>query len=177
MHRHRPSRSQQGSLSVLLRKVFVTQHPITARPRSTSGMTPSLLRVPTRLCLLYPRPRAPPLGRPRTISATITAPSTTRSAKWTLSKPNSFQSLRLKSTSQNLPEHPGTLLTMKDPVPRTASPYTDPSIKGPRSQLLSSGVQNFRKSWFAPSPPALPELLRAPSAARTARYKLSCSIT
>ncbi|TPX15466.1 uncharacterized protein E0L32_004446 [Thyridium curvatum] len=34
---------------------------------------------------------------------------------------------------------------MKDPVPRTASPYTDPSIKGPRSQLLSSGVQNFRK--------------------------------
>lgn len=25
---------------------------------------------------------------------------------------------------------------MKDPVARTASPYTDPSVKGPRSQQL-----------------------------------------
>ncbi|KAK4238472.1 phosphoenolpyruvate carboxykinase [ATP] [Achaetomium macrosporum] len=28
---------------------------------------------------------------------------------------------------------------MKDPVARTASPYTDPSVKGPRSKLLASG--------------------------------------
>jgi phosphoenolpyruvate carboxykinase (ATP) len=26
---------------------------------------------------------------------------------------------------------------MKDPVARTDSPYTDPSVKGPRSQLLA----------------------------------------
>lgn len=36
---------------------------------------------------------------------------------------------------------------MKDPVARTASPYTDPSVKGPRSQILASGSspQNLRK--------------------------------
>jgi hypothetical protein len=31
------------------------------------------------------------------------------------------------------------LRTMKDPVARTASPYTDPTVKGPRSQQLHSG--------------------------------------
>lgn len=32
-----------------------------------------------------------------------------------------------------------TISTMNDPVIRTASPYTDPNVKGPRVQLLSSG--------------------------------------
>ncbi|KAI6082232.1 phosphoenolpyruvate carboxykinase-domain-containing protein [Hypoxylon rubiginosum] len=32
-----------------------------------------------------------------------------------------------------------TLRTMADPVLRTASPYTDPSVKGPKSQQLSTG--------------------------------------
>lgn len=32
-----------------------------------------------------------------------------------------------------------TLRTMNDPVLRTASPYTDPSVKGPKSQQLSTG--------------------------------------
>lgn len=38
--------------------------------------------------------------------------------------------------SDQLEKH---IRTMKDPVARTNSPYTDPSVKGPRSQLLSSG--------------------------------------
>lgn len=32
-----------------------------------------------------------------------------------------------------------TLRTMADPVVRTASPYTDPTVKGPKSQQLASG--------------------------------------
>lgn len=28
---------------------------------------------------------------------------------------------------------------MKEPVPRTASPYVDPRVKGPRSKILASG--------------------------------------
>ncbi|KAI1371054.1 hypothetical protein F4677DRAFT_321624 [Hypoxylon crocopeplum] len=32
-----------------------------------------------------------------------------------------------------------TLRTMADPVFRTASPYTDPAVKGPKSQQLSTG--------------------------------------
>jgi hypothetical protein len=41
------------------------------------------------------------------------------------------------------------LRTMKEPVARTASPYVDPSIKGPRSQILTSGTQaDLRKSGF-----------------------------
>lgn len=33
-----------------------------------------------------------------------------------------------------------TLLTMKDPVFRTASPYTDPSVTNPKSLILTSGT-------------------------------------
>lgn len=32
-----------------------------------------------------------------------------------------------------------SLRTMNDPVVRTASPYTDPSVKGPKSQQLTNG--------------------------------------
>ncbi|KAH9886511.1 hypothetical protein F4778DRAFT_758107, partial [Xylariomycetidae sp. FL2044] len=35
-----------------------------------------------------------------------------------------------------------SLRTMADPLPRTASPYTDPSVKGPKSQQLSSGLSH-----------------------------------
>jgi phosphoenolpyruvate carboxykinase (ATP) len=30
---------------------------------------------------------------------------------------------------------------MKDPVFRTSSPYVDPTVKGPKSQILHSGYQ------------------------------------
>jgi hypothetical protein len=36
---------------------------------------------------------------------------------------------------------------MKDPVARTASPYTDPNVKGPHSKIVSSGnPSDLRKS-------------------------------
>lgn len=36
---------------------------------------------------------------------------------------------------------------MKDPVARTSSPYVDPNVKGPQSQILSSGnPSDLRKS-------------------------------
>lgn len=35
----------------------------------------------------------------------------------------------------------------KEPLPRTASPYTDPNVQGPRAQILASGIQaDLRKS-------------------------------
>ncbi|KAK7456897.1 phosphoenolpyruvate carboxykinase [Colletotrichum acutatum] len=41
---------------------------------------------------------------------------------------------------------------MKDPVQRTASPYTDPKVKGPKSQILAEGTQaDLRKTNMAPS--------------------------
>lgn len=49
---------------------------------------------------------------------------------------------------------------MKDPVARTASPYTDPSVKGPRSQLLASRYPSAATSKSCPvivcsEPPSL----------------------
>lgn len=35
---------------------------------------------------------------------------------------------------------------MKDPVARTASPYTDPTVKGPRSQLFGLHPSTARTS-------------------------------
>lgn len=65
--------------------------------------------------------------------------------KWIAHKPPSSSSSQLpcslSTLSPNLSQHDGRekhLRTMNDPVARTASPYTDPSVKGPRSHLLSS---------------------------------------
>jgi hypothetical protein len=41
------------------------------------------------------------------------------------------------------------LRTMPDPVARTASPYTDPSVKGPRSKLQASGRSLAANSKYA----------------------------
>lgn len=39
---------------------------------------------------------------------------------------------------------------MKDPVARTSSPYVDPAVKGPKSQILAEGPQSdLRKSKFS----------------------------
>jgi hypothetical protein len=52
-----------------------------------------------------------------------------------------------------------SLRTMPDPVQRSASPYTDPTVKGPRSQQLTSGLSRSRlqddksKSSAQPGPP------------------------
>lgn len=48
---------------------------------------------------------------------------------------------------------------MKDPVQRTASPYVDPSIKGPRSQQLSaqthSTLYDHKSECLCPPAPCL----------------------
>ena len=46
-------------------------------------------------------------------------------------------SSRTTRTYQTCSRH---LRTMADPVQRTASPYTDPNVKGPKSQQLSVGL-------------------------------------
>lgn len=45
------------------------------------------------------------------------------------------------------PIHTSTMAPAREPVARTASPYTDPKVQGPRAQILSSGTQSdLRKS-------------------------------
>lgn len=55
--------------------------------------------------------------------------------------------------------HSKSLRTMKDPVQRTASPYVDPSIKGPRSQQLSaqthSTLYDHKSECLCPPAPCL----------------------
>jgi phosphoenolpyruvate carboxykinase (ATP) len=40
---------------------------------------------------------------------------------------------------------------MKDPVVRTASPYTDPQVRGPKSQILADGYQTDLRKMIASS--------------------------
>lgn len=60
------------------------------------------------------------------------------------------------------------LRTMKDPVARAASPYTDPTVKGPRSQILSSSGRfssaTSKSSHLSGSLLGLPSLTSASSA-------------
>ncbi|KAK4100468.1 hypothetical protein N658DRAFT_95983 [Parathielavia hyrcaniae] len=108
----------------------------TAR-RSTSLYTPTPLPRVRKDCRLgvISAPRPPSLLSP-----------VFPSRKWTLHKstlPNSTQLPRPLSTlapqSPDLDQSRKHLRTMKDPVARIDSPYTDPSVKGPRSQILSRG--------------------------------------
>lgn len=63
------------------------------------------------------------------------------------------------SDSPVCPIHTRTMAPSQDPVARTASPYTDPKVQGPRAQILSSGIQSdLRKSTFTHLLP-LPSLL------------------
>jgi hypothetical protein len=64
----------------------------------------------------YYRPRNPPL--PSVLSSAANRPS---------------------QTSVQIPAISKSLRTMPDPVQRTASPYHDPAVKGPKSQQLSHG--------------------------------------
>lgn len=56
---------------------------------------------------------------------------------------------------------PATTRTMKDPVARTASPYVDPTVKGPRSQQLHSGYSAQARKSKSSSPSSSPPLPRA----------------
>jgi hypothetical protein len=76
----------------------------------------------------------------------------------------------LISAASHTPRYPQQTLrtlrnirTMPDPVQRTASPYTDPAVKGPRSQQLTSGLARSRlqddKSKLPPNKPCFVLLL------------------
>ncbi|KAI1813851.1 phosphoenolpyruvate carboxykinase [Poronia punctata] len=47
-------------------------------------------------------------------------------------------------SSSTIPQTPRYIRTMVSPVQRTASPYHDPSVKGPKSQQLTSGPSRSR---------------------------------
>lgn len=49
-----------------------------------------------------------------------------------------------------------SLRTMPDPVQRTASPYHDPTVKGPKSQQLSSGLSHSLLQTNKSKPPQAP---------------------
>jgi hypothetical protein len=67
------------------------------------------------------------------ITASLNRPCITD--KWIYSSRNS----ELKRYQQTF----ATLIrTMKDPVQRTASPYTDPTVKGPKSQQLAAQLSH-----------------------------------
>lgn len=137
-----------------LRFEFVPQHPINARTRHQPVAWRKEVPVaPRPVAFLYPR------FRPSTGKITISVLSEKLrqlSIHTTLSAPYSQFRFRPSRTTewnsasystQNFNRYPGdirrilkTIRTMAEPVLRTASPYTDPAVKGPKSQQLSSGL-------------------------------------
>lgn len=139
-----------------LREIVVARGPITVSnywqpvvfAQDTHAAPPGL----PSLAFLYPRPRPTIRDSSHSTSYRLSTPSLaqycpcttdrwTRSCITTLSHQNISKSLR----------------TMKDPVQRTASPYTDPSVKGPRSQQLFSHTHSLlhnHKSELFLNPPS-----------------------
>lgn len=122
-------------------------------------------RRPTSLYTLTPLPRVRQDCRPLVISTSL-SPSPVSpvfpSRKWISREPTLPNWCQLPRPCSTLAPRPPELdrsqkhlRTMKDPVARTASPYTDPSVKGPRHSLLShgrsSGTVNSKSSHRKPS--------------------------
>jgi len=152
---------------------------LSSRPIGFARSTPLILPVgpvgpvgPTSLYTVFPRPRALQ-GQVLLICATRPAFSICTScqpcSKWT-KRDEACRPAPCLLPPPLLTTCPGSALvaersqrrkhlrTMKEPVARTASPYTDPAVKGPRSQQLhsSSGISpQARKS---KSPPPSSEL-------------------
>jgi hypothetical protein len=137
MVRHVAFPMMQGHL---LRFEFVPRRPI----KVTSNHWPVVCRqrystAPQSRVFLYPRSQSSGTRAIRVQrylkTHSVTAPYSPYrnhpycAAKWISS-----------STSRELILKSQPLRTMNDPVARTASPYVDPSVKGPKSQQLSSGL-------------------------------------
>ena len=156
-----------------LRDLFVPQQPNHRQHRLPASRMPSRSLIDSTLpFFLYPRLRT--LSHRQEPSGTISRYLLLRSTtKWirlddythplpaTLPATHSKPSQPLCCTSNRAdartisPDSPRSLLTMKDPVARTSSPYIDPLVKGPKSQILTSGTQaDLRKSpyFFLHSP-------------------------
>ncbi len=150
MHRHSGFPKVQGWR---LRFEFVPQHPISARihPQPVECHEQTSL-TPRTVTFLYPR------FRPSTSNCTKSVPSRRLSQSnvhsTALTAPYSHIRICPSYTgewnsasysTQSFSLYPRdfrdlkTIRTMADPVLRTASPYIDPTVKGPKSQQLSSG--------------------------------------
>ena len=141
-----------------LRFDFVPQHPISVSvynqpvecrqwppvtPRAVTFLYPRF-RPSTNRNTISPLPRQLSRLNPDTTRATLSAPYS--SLRLLPSRTNEWNSANYAPSSSRilsryLPHTRAlkTIRTMADPVLRTASPYTDPSVKGPRSQQLSTG--------------------------------------
>ncbi len=148
-----PKDGGRGVLRSLLRKVFVD-----AGPNHLSA--PSLGQPLLQYCTLQPvaclrqgliTPHCPFLLYPRSPQDEITLDQ-----RRTIS--HSHFSLRQRVSLVQIakltidPLH-SSLLPIMDPLERTASPYVDPSVQGPRAQLLTTGIQStYRKSRLTQPP-------------------------
>lgn len=149
MRRHSTFPMVQGCR---LRFEFVPQRPIsTSTHHEPVECRQRTLRTPHGIAFLYPR------FRPSTNRNSIPVPSKQlRQLSYHTTLPAPYSQLRItpyftiqwnfaSHSTRNFSRHPRdfgilkTIRTMPDPVPRTASPYVDPTVKGPRSQQLSSG--------------------------------------
>lgn len=156
--RPRPRPPGQGS-PPLLRFEFVGQR----LPFTTSLDGPVAWRH--RPLALYPRFRPMTSSPTRFLSSmhsfALSSPSSRRFLpchilKWTATTDIQIQYPVCPSFSRQI-------RTMPDPVPRTASPYTNPSFKGPRSQQLSSGLpRSLLQDYKSMSDPRLALSLRLP---------------
>jgi len=90
----------------------------------------------------------------------------------------------LTSAASHTPRHSQQILrtlrnirTMPDPVQRSDTPYTDPAVKGPRSQQLTSGLSRSRlqddKSKLLPHKPGFVLLLQVLFLNPILPYKIS----
>ena len=145
-------------LARLTRRAHPGAHPAQGPRQGAGGMLSSLpigrgrVGRPTSIYTRTPLPRVRQDARPLVIS-TSRSPSLVYpvfpafpSRRWITCKPTLPNWCQLpRSSSAHAPRPPDLerrrthLRTMKDPVTRTDSPYTDPSVKGPRSQRLIEG--------------------------------------
>jgi phosphoenolpyruvate carboxykinase (ATP) len=124
---------------------------------------------PTSIYTRTPLPRVRQDARPLAIS-TSRSPSLVSpvfpafpSTRWITCTPTLPNWCQLpRPSSAHAPKPPGLerrrkhLRTMKDPVTRTDSPYTDPSVKGPRSQFLTEGHASAAVNSTSCPPPGCP---------------------
>lgn len=157
----------QGSPAHLLRFDFVTEYPITVKDRpQTSGMSRIVVTNSTSALVPHLGPLLVPIY-PR-VRSLATAGHSLYSIQYSIHPIHSVQAADISSyapyycprhsplpsvlssaanrpsqTRAQLPAISKSLRTMPDPVQRTASPYHDPAVKGPKSQQLSHGLSRL----------------------------------
>lgn len=91
-------------------------------------------------------PSAPPSPGPTSGFSTFTSLQTHTQSLQNQSSGTSAGSLLPDFSSPHF-HTKAAMNSITEPVPRSASPYIDPNVQGPRAQLLASGIQtDLRKS-------------------------------